>query len=405
MRTCTLCAASAQPAVGHLGNGNVCTAFVAQVCLELQPYCRVVEMASLLRHACPVTCDACSTALPPQAAFRCVDRRPDCTSVALDGQCDREPLVHWRDCPVSCRICQTAVRIEQLPQRNCADSMPDCAEWADQGECGRNKDLLQALCPVSCEACGGELASTAARLPGRLPSRCVDHDPLCTEWAQRGECERNADPMFAACPRACGMCERSDGGEGGVGAGDGDFTGRGRRALEAAPNDAVGCVDDASNCAERVRRGECEAPRLRAAMVLECAASCGTCQQRQTLRNDGGPAAVAREGAASAGAAVRGGGGNGCGDRRRACEYWLNQGECKRVPEVSSESCSAMLMASDVSSSVPDVDATLSRQRAPAPLGSQSLGPNPWIPLLLASHSLDLQMALCELSTASASAL
>ena len=35
---------------------------------------------------------------------------------------------------------------------------------------------------------------------------CTNYNTACTDWAARGECEKNADYMRKACRKSCGIC-------------------------------------------------------------------------------------------------------------------------------------------------------------------------------------------------------
>mmetsp|Transcript_23695 Transcript_23695/g.33957 ORF Transcript_23695/g.33957 Transcript_23695/m.33957 type:complete len:93 (+) Transcript_23695:66-344(+) len=35
---------------------------------------------------------------------------------------------------------------------------------------------------------------------------CINHDPLCTQWAMHGECVNDPTKMKQSCPAACRMC-------------------------------------------------------------------------------------------------------------------------------------------------------------------------------------------------------
>ena len=203
---------------------------VSSICNDLLPECDG-EHVALLRHACPVTCDSCARKPP---TFECRDRRAECAAIAAAGRCDVEPLVYWRDCPVSCRICSK--------QPACHDRFPEqCPVWAAAGECARTMPPLKAICPTSCNACGRAAAAAAA---ASRVAACEDTDPTCVDWAIAGECDANPLAMLLACPRACALCTQSGGGGAAPAA-----------ASRAA--DADGCTDARDDCAARAAGGAC----------------------------------------------------------------------------------------------------------------------------------------------------
>lgn len=52
---------------------------------------------------------------------------------------------------------------------------------------------------------GSKHAARKAGLRGGLP--CVNKEPLCCDWASKGECTKNEVFMKISCAPACGLCE------------------------------------------------------------------------------------------------------------------------------------------------------------------------------------------------------
>lgn len=80
----------------------------------------------------------------------------------------------------------------------CVDTESDCRWWAHtQRECTENAHWMDIKCENACGKCLGE---------------CIDGDPLCKDWADKGECDQNARFMVERCPSSCDLCPRLDGG-------------------------------------------------------------------------------------------------------------------------------------------------------------------------------------------------
>ena len=259
---------------------------VSPKCIDLVSHCRDPKTSALLRIACPVSCQSCIDPPPSAEEFPCTDGRKECPQLAASGRCDERPLLFWRDCPSSCRVCRPPAGQSPAPTAtppsSCSDSLPECVAWAAEGRCTTERSVMAVTCPESCGYCDRRGNGTGAHPTAEAPS--------------------------LARLKAMG------GGGGGGG----------------------GCADSRPECEERAAAGDCTAQSSRARMVVECARSCGTCQQRQA------EAALSLRDAGRAGAL---GGGDArqprCRDQRRACGYWLSIGECTRAKELMDVLCAA----------------------------------------------------------------
>eukprot|EP00932_Pfiesteria_piscicida_P009987 SRR837773.20831.p1 GENE.SRR837773.20831~~SRR837773.20831.p1 ORF type:complete len:412 (+),score=41.54 SRR837773.20831:35-1237(+) len=143
--------------------------------------------------------------------------------------------------------------------QGCSDSGEHCAAWATSGECGRNAAYMQVHCRRSCGQCGGPAAAPATPAPASPPA-CKDDQPQCPQWAQAGECGRNAAFMLVHCKVACGACGPSQ-----------------WPVATPAPTPAPtpACEDLSSSCSAWMSLGECSTnPEY---MLVECKRSCGRC--------------------------------------------------------------------------------------------------------------------------------
>ena len=330
---------------------------ISPMCIDLQPHCSDPEHRSLLRLACPVTCESCDQPLPED--FACSDSRSECTQIAASSRCDTRPLVFWRDCSAACRVCQSAtasqaaavqsqdvapVRATTSEIADCHDHHADCAARAAAGECHKAATRVRMVlnCALSCNTCQRRQSGGPAErvpetsddnveptVPAALASRretldgaatndnpsgdhCADTKRACSYWVSVGECAREPDAMRALCPAGCGLCNQS-------------AAGRARPRLDArVPCDAE---DRAADCEEWAAAGECE--RGRELMRAYCPCSC-----RQPQLVEMGARSLARVGGRGLAAPVDGAHADAdrCADRHERCQSWALIGLCGRTP-------------------------------------------------------------------------
>merc|ERR1712193_117644 len=78
----------------------------------------------------------------------------------------------------------------------CQDTNPHCANWAEQGECKKNAGYMDVNCPQSCGKCSTPDKGVV----------CSDTNPHCAGWATQGECQKNPTFMKENCLNSCGFC-------------------------------------------------------------------------------------------------------------------------------------------------------------------------------------------------------
>ena len=119
------------------------------------------------------------------------------------------------------------------------------------------------------------------------PFRCRDRDPLCKEWAGRGECASNHGFMAESCPAACDYCENA----GLFPTPSGfqlDFVCNDQLAInpgtyKGVPNELphgceFRCRDNMTSCAAAAQEGLCEKRDVAAVVRAQCPQSCGVCK-------------------------------------------------------------------------------------------------------------------------------
>lgn len=127
-----------------------------------------------------------------------------------------------------------------------ADEALHCAEWAQHGECQKNADFMNQNCLAECAA---------------APKDAQGEPEQCIGWANQGECTRNPKYMKAECPNSC-MDQR-------------------KKMHEGALDDRIDCLDVA------VSASTCQQPAI--------AAGCkGTCTTRALCEDEADPAECAK---------------------------------------------------------------------------------------------------------------
>ena len=84
-------------------------------------------------------------------------------------------------------------RPTQAPS-TCADTNRYCSDWAKRGECQKNAAYMNTNCKKSCNLCTGR------------ENNCVDKSPYCQDWATNGECRKNPAYMLHNCGKSCRTC-------------------------------------------------------------------------------------------------------------------------------------------------------------------------------------------------------
>ena len=118
------------------------------------------------------------------------------------------------------------------------------------------------------------------------PFRCKDRDPMCADWAGRGECSHNHDFMAESCAVSCDLC--SNAGlqptpavfqldfvcKGQLATPPGTLKGNRDEMLPAGC--AFECRDNMTSCASAAAAGACDSQG--SVMRFQCPASCGVCK-------------------------------------------------------------------------------------------------------------------------------
>lgn len=130
------------------------------------------------------------------------------------------------------------------------------------------------------------VAIGSARAQPGSAFRCRDKDPMCTEWAGRGECEKNHDFMAESCAVACSLC--ANGGLSPTPAAfQLDFVCKGQLAVaptsyksnhdELMPSGcAFACRDNMTSCEAAAADGACD--KHAEVMRFQCPKTCGVCK-------------------------------------------------------------------------------------------------------------------------------
>jgi len=84
-------------------------------------------------------------------------------------------------------VCATA-------EQGCEDHNPMCLDWSNMGECKHNAPWMNKYCCKACRAIG----------------KCKNKHDRCNEWAMQGECLLNKGWMWAFCCKACSRCVDSN---------------------------------------------------------------------------------------------------------------------------------------------------------------------------------------------------
>ncbi|XP_022095542.1 uncharacterized protein LOC110981859 isoform X2 [Acanthaster planci] len=216
-----------------------------------------------MRKHCPLSCHFCIDI--SVSHFTCQDSDPVCHELAKEGNCE----VEWikANCKKSCGTCPateektttSAPTPVPVDEYTCVDIDPICTEWADEGECMNNPRYMEENCPVSCSYCSNsetkeeqsqyEFIPTPANEP---ESVCADLEPHCIGWAESGECVYSPEYMQVNCPASCGFC-------------------KGPGVKPVKPN----CVDHDRYCPDWASEGDCATnPEW---MLVNCKLSCGIC--------------------------------------------------------------------------------------------------------------------------------
>jgi prolyl 4-hydroxylase len=137
----------------------------------------------------------------------------------------------------------------------CKDKDPDCSEFADRGECDKNPSWMLDNCKKSCGACetagqnhNGDQEEAEGN-GGQDDGVCKDNHKNCEFWAEEGECKQNPKYMLENCKKACKVC----------------------------PETQVECQDKhpSHECRSRRDEGECE--KNPGWMIVMCAKTCNKC--------------------------------------------------------------------------------------------------------------------------------
>lgn len=137
---------------------------------------------------------------------------------------------------------------------------------------------------------------------------CADkeeHAASCAQWAEIGECWRNADFMLQNCASSCGMCS-SDQGLSRAPDGRTSTTCTNPELMQGSTYDD--CFDDHESCMDWAMSDECS--RNPGYMESNCRSSCYVCQS------------------------------DGCHDDDLECAQWAAAGECSTNERYMVEHCS-----------------------------------------------------------------
>lgn len=159
-------------------------------------------------------------------------------AITTDGECvpTNENMSSFYCIPRPTGRENKALRCEDVQSTNCPD-------WAKKGECSKNPQYMLIHCRQSCESCigihgtsrtaaaGGEiqiasnpatrndviqrllqtqiyLTNEANFKSVKILQQCFNKDPLCTEYAVAGECDKNPTYMHFECAPACQTCHK-----------------------------------------------------------------------------------------------------------------------------------------------------------------------------------------------------
>ena len=194
----------------------------------------------------------------------------------------------------------------------CADVSSNCLTLIDycNSPDAEERALLRRACPVTCDACDKPPPDEDDAFD------CIDRRPECPQLAAADHCDERPLRFWRDCPVSCRVCIPSRKPQ--------------TKTLGVATSEGSDCVDHFANCATRAAEGGCHDPTSQAVMVVECAKSCGTCQQRQRQHEAPRDAGVAEAMMPLADDQKQPSAVAPCSDRRRACEYWRGIGECQR---------------------------------------------------------------------------
>lgn len=168
------------------------------------------------------------------------------------------------------------------------DTEPHCFNWAETGECESNPRFMLTHCANTCAARSKDLRDQARceALIAQNPRGCRSEEVLkecsgvcfarfqaeltpdkegnCFYWATDGECKNNPDWMARSCPRSCAKLKYC-----------------GEDPESEACAERFECPvrrDEAPDCPERARRGECRGgPEFNwraSAALRQCSLSC-----------------------------------------------------------------------------------------------------------------------------------
>jgi hypothetical protein len=121
-----------------------------------------------MQKSCKWSCGICDGTGVAKQRSACEDTNVNCATWASIGECESNPGFMKAQCPVTCRLCQSAT---------CRDELPDCAERV-RGTAASNFSNtgcytvpnMREQCAWTCTACGLKPAPHCRRAPAELPA-------------------------------------------------------------------------------------------------------------------------------------------------------------------------------------------------------------------------------------------
>lgn len=166
----------------------------------------------------------------PSTESQCVakcQQESQCQGATYDGNCWRHSKLETSKTVYNAKMTLFKKNCRDAPSAKCGVDKYDvtkCPGWAKTGECKANRVWMGKNCAKSCKTCGVCPASGNC---------CLDSDPNCKFWAEKGECTKN-NWMKVNCKLSCKSCGKaapavsptqptkpSSGGSAGAGAGGG----------------------------------------------------------------------------------------------------------------------------------------------------------------------------------------
>ncbi|CAJ0580142.1 unnamed protein product, partial [Mesorhabditis spiculigera] len=177
------------------------------------------------------------------------------------------------------------------PQQNdCWNENQCCQSWADRGECQRNAQYMRDFCKASCNFCKPQKP---------LRDDCTDRHNSCASWSRSGECNRNPDWMAENCRQSCNKCQQTRS----------QACAAGNQATTPRPAEdkclSPGCFNEFACCPLWAMQGQCRSNQK--FMSCQCKVSCGICYSQDYPYGS-------------------------CTDYHKDCAAWARNGECQKNP-------------------------------------------------------------------------